>query len=85
MDRDTADNPGGRGLGPVLSTPNNPVPEGVMRVPATPYHGSIGIEEDEHDYPRTGIYSAVIPLAGIACLGLWILAIWKAVELIGGA
>ena len=35
-----------------------------MRVPAVPYHGSIGIEEDERDYPRTGIYSAVIPIAG---------------------
>jgi hypothetical protein len=55
-----------------------------MRVPATPYHGSIGIEGNERDYPRTGIYSAVIPLAGIVCLGLWVLAIWKAVELIGG-
>jgi len=56
-----------------------------MRVPAAPYQGSIGIEEDERDDPRTGIYSAVIPVAGIACLGLWILAIWKAVDLIGGA
>jgi hypothetical protein len=56
-----------------------------MRVPAVLYHGSIRIEEDERDYPRTGIYAAVIPIAGIACLGLWVLAIWKAVDLIGGA
>lgn len=56
-----------------------------MRVPAIPYHGSIGIEDDGRDYPRTGIYSAAIPIACIACLGLWILAIWKAVDLIGGA
>ena len=45
-----------------------------MRVPATPYHGSIGIdEENEHDPPRTGIWSAVIPLSAIACLGIWAL------------
>jgi hypothetical protein len=56
-----------------------------MRVPAVPYHGSIGIDEEEHDAPRTGIYSAVIPIAAIACLGLWVLAIWKAVDLISGA
>ncbi|HET7715989.1 MAG TPA: hypothetical protein VFK86_10210 [Bauldia sp.] len=54
-----------------------------MRVPATPYHGSIGInEENEQDPPRTGIYTAVIPIAGIVCLGLWVLAIWKVVELV---
>lgn len=56
-----------------------------MRVPATPYHGSIGIEEDEHESARAGFYSAVIPVAGVVCLGLWVLAIWKVVELIGGA
>jgi hypothetical protein len=57
-----------------------------MRVPATtPYHGSIGIEGDEREYPRAGIYAAVIPLAGIVGLGLWVLAIWKVVDLIGGA
>jgi hypothetical protein len=56
-----------------------------MRVPATPYHGSIGIEGDERDYPRTGIYSAVLPIASVVCLGLWVLAIWKVVDLIGGA
>jgi hypothetical protein len=78
-------NPAAAGLAQLLSTPNNPVPGGVMRVPAVPYHGSIGIEEDEHGSPRTGMYSAVIPIAGIACIGLWILAIWKAVDLIGGA
>lgn len=55
-----------------------------MRVPATPYHGSIGIEDDGHDYPRTGFYAAVIPLAAIVCLVLWILAIWKVVDLLGG-
>jgi hypothetical protein len=56
-----------------------------MRVPAVPFHGSIGIDGNDHDRPRTGFYSAVIPLAGIACLGLWVLAIWKAVDLIAGA
>jgi hypothetical protein len=55
-----------------------------MRVPATPYHGSIGIdEENEQDPPRTGIWAAGIPLSAIACLGIWALAIWKVVELIG--
>jgi hypothetical protein len=85
MDRGAADTPAAAGLIPVLSTPNNPVPGGVMRVPAVPYHGSVGIEENEHGGPRTGICSAVIPLAAIACLGLWVLAIWTAVDLIGGA
>lgn len=54
-----------------------------MRVPATPYHGSIGIDEESAlDPPRTGIWSAVIPLSAIACLGIWALAIWKVVDLI---
>ena len=53
-----------------------------MHVPAVPSHGSIGIEGAGHDEPRTGLYSAVIPIAAIVCLGLWILAIWKAVDLI---
>jgi hypothetical protein len=56
-----------------------------MHVPAVPHHGSIGIEEGQHDFPRTGIFAAAIPIAGVVCLGLWILAIWKAVDLIGGA
>jgi hypothetical protein len=56
-----------------------------MRVPALPFHGSIGTDESEHEYPRTGFYAAVIPVAGVVCLGLWVLAIWKVVELIGGA
>ncbi len=56
-----------------------------MRVPAVPYHDLIGIEEDERDYPRTGLFSAVIPVAAVVCLGLWVLAIWTAVDLIGGA
>ena len=54
-----------------------------MRVPATPYHGSIGIdEESELDPPRTGFYAAVIPISCIVCLGLWVVAIWKVVELV---
>lgn len=56
-----------------------------MHVPATPYHGPIGTEGDEYDYPRAGVYAAVIPVAAIVCLGLWVLAIWKVVDLIGGA
>ncbi len=55
-----------------------------MRVPATtPYHGSIGIdEESELDPPRTGIYAAVIPISCVVCLGLWAFAIWKVVEFV---
>jgi hypothetical protein len=55
-----------------------------MRVPATtPYHGSIGIDVDsERDPPRTGFYTAVIPLSCVACLGLWAFAVWKVVELV---
>lgn len=56
-----------------------------MNVPAVPHHGSIGIEADEREYPRAGFYSAVIPVAAIVCLVLWGLAIWTAVDLIGGA
>ena len=55
-----------------------------MRVPATtPYHGSIGIDVDsERDPPRTGFYTAVIPLSCVACLGIWAFAVWKVVELV---
>jgi len=56
-----------------------------MRVPAIPFHGSIGVDGNHHDETRTGLCSAVIPVAGLVCLGIWILAIWKAVDLIAGA
>ena len=54
-----------------------------MRVPATPCHGSIGInEENELDPPWTAIDAAVIPISCVVCLGVWVLAIWKVVELV---
>lgn len=56
-----------------------------MRVPATPYHDSFAIDSAVRDDSRTGIYAAAIPVAGVVCLGLWVLAIWKVIDLIAGA
>ncbi len=56
-----------------------------MRVPVTPFDESIGIDRDDAlDPSRTGIYAAAIPIAAFLCLGLWILAIWKFIELVTG-
>jgi hypothetical protein len=46
------------------------------------YRGVIEMEESRLDPSPVGLYNAAIPIACLAGLGVWVLAIWKLVELL---